>query len=157
MTITSVEFWDEIRSLALSVLTEYEHSEIEAVKELQKELTELREGQAESQVITEKETEIADAIEALTVNDLDDVYDRIHEMVDNHGWVIYYSNAWNVARLMSSDENTCREFEELCCIQNGKSLDDLICQFAYCALNSNVVAEMETALEEYKETLKKEV
>jgi hypothetical protein len=166
MTITSKEFWAEVKSIALCVITEYEHDAIENIRELQAELVDLRAELAAAmdthvdtdelqQAIADKETEIADAIEALTIDDLDDVYDKVHEQVDGHEWVIYYGKAWDVAHLMSGDENACSEFEELCSIEHGESLDNLICQFAFCAINSNVVAEMEAALEEYKVELSK--
>jgi Sec-independent protein translocase protein TatA len=161
MTITSKEFWAEIKSIARGVITEYEHPAIEAIKEMQSELADLQNELAAAlntredtdelqQAIADKETEIADAIEALTIDDLDDVYDKVHEQVDGHEWVIYYGKAWDVAHLMSSDDAACREFEELGCLESGKSLDDLICQFAFCALRANVSEEIESALEEYK-------
>jgi acetylornithine deacetylase/succinyl-diaminopimelate desuccinylase-like protein len=166
MTITSREFWAEVKSIAHNVLTEYEHDAINSISELQSELADLQAELTASlnehedtdelqQAIADKETEIADAIEALTTDDLDDIYDKVHEQVDGHEWVIYYSKAWDVAHLMSGDENACSEFEELCSIEHGESLDNLICQFAFCAINSNVVAEMEAALEEYKIELAK--
>jgi hypothetical protein len=166
MTITSKEFWAEVKSIAHNVLTEYEHDAINSIKELQAELVDLQTELAAAmdthvdtdelqQAIADKETEITDAIEALTVNDLDDVYDKVHEQVDGHEWVIYYSKAWEVAALMSSDDAACREFEELGCLESGKSLDDLICQFAYCALSATVSDEIESALEEYKRELGK--
>jgi len=151
MTITSVEFWAEVKSIAHNVLTEYEHSAIENIKDLVNE----RNKRARAEDIADKQAEIDDAIEALTIDDLDDVYDKVHEMVDGHEWVIYYSKAWDVAHLMSGDENACSEFEELANFENGKSLDDLVQQFAFCALRANVVAEMESALEEYKIGLNK--
>lgn len=153
MTITSNEFWTEITSIAKSVLTDYDHAAIENIKELVIE----RNKRANAEDIADKQAEIDAAIDTLTIDDLDDVYDKVHEMVDGHEWVIYYSKAWDVAHLMSDDETACSEFEDMCSIERGKSLDDLICQFAYCAINSNVVAEMESALEEYKIELKKEV
>jgi hypothetical protein len=166
MTITSKEFWAEIKSIARGVITEYDHAAIENIRELQAELVDLRAELAAAmdthvdtdelqQAIADKETEIADAIEALTVNDLDDIYNKVHEQVDGHEWVIYYSKAWDVAALMSSDDAACREFEELGCLESGKSLDDLICQFTFCALRANVSDEMESALEEYKLGLSK--
>jgi hypothetical protein len=166
MTITSKEFWAEVKSIAMCVITEYEHDAIENIKGMQSELAEMQSELAASldehvdtdelqQAIADKETEITDAIEALTIDDLDDVYDKVHEQVDGHEWVIYYSKAWEVAALMSSDDAACREFEELGCLESGKSLDDLICQFAYCALYANVCDEMESALEEYKLELSK--
>jgi Sec-independent protein translocase protein TatA len=166
MTITSKEFWAEVKSIALCVITEYEHDAIEAIKELQSELADLQAELTASlnehedtdelqQAIADKETEIADAIEALTIDDLDDVYDKVHEQVDGHEWVIYYSKAWDVAHLMSGDDAACREFEDLGCLESGKSLDDLICQFAFCALRANVSEEIESALEEYKVELSK--
>lgn len=165
--ITSVEFWAEIKSLAKSVLADYDHAAIKAIEAIKEELAGLQKDLAAAtktnedtnelqQTIADKQTEIVDAIDALTVDDLDDVYDKVHEMVDGHEWVIYYGKAWDVAHLMSGDENACSEFEELASFENGKSLDDLICQFAYCALNSNVIAEMESALDEYKLELRKE-
>jgi hypothetical protein len=166
MTITSKEFWAEVKSIAMCVITEYEHDAIENIKGMQSELAEMQSELAASldehvdtdelqQAIADKETEITDAIEALTIDDLDDVYDKVHEQVDGHEWVTYYSKAWEVAALMSSDDAACREFEELGCLESGKSLDDLICQFAYCALYANVCDEMESALEEYKLELSK--
>jgi Sec-independent protein translocase protein TatA len=166
MTITSREFWAEVKSIAHNVLTEYEHDAINSIKELQSELADLQAELTASlnehedtdelqQAIADKETEIADAIEALTIDDLDDVYDKVHEQVDGHEWVIYYGKAWEVAALMSSDDAACREFEDLGCLESGKSLDDLICQFAYCALSANVSDEIEVALEEYKVELSK--
>jgi Sec-independent protein translocase protein TatA len=166
MTITSKEFWAEIKSIAMGVITEYGHDAIEAIKEMQAELVEMQSELAASlnehedtdelqQAIADKETEITDAIEALTIDDLDDIYDKVHEQVDGHEWVIYYGKAWEVAALMSSDDAACREFEDLGCLESGKSLDDLICQFAYCALSATVSDEIEAALEEYKRELGK--
>jgi phosphoribosyl 1,2-cyclic phosphodiesterase len=166
MTITSKEFWAEVKSIAHNVLTEYEHDAINSIKELQAELVDLQNELAAAmdthkdtdelqQAIADKKTEIADAVEALTVNDLDDVYDKVHEQVDGHEWVIYYGKAWDVAHLMSGDDAACREFEELGCLESGKSLDDLICQFAFCALRANVSDEIESVLEEYKIELAK--
>jgi Sec-independent protein translocase protein TatA len=166
MTITSKEFWAEVKSIAMCVIAEYEHDAIEAIKELQSELVEMQSELAASlnehedtdelqQAIADKETEITDAVEALTTDDLDDVYDKVHEQVDGHEWVIYYGKAWEVAALMSGDDAACREFEELGCLESGKSLDDLICQFAFCALRANVSEEIESALEEYKVELSK--
>jgi hypothetical protein len=166
MTITSGEFWAEVKSIAHNVLTEYEHDAINSISELKKELIGLQNELAAAmntredtdelqQAIADKETEIADAIEALTTDDLDDVYDKVHEQVDGHEWVIYYGKAWEVAALMSSDDAACREFEELGCLESGKSLDDLICQFAFCALRANVSDEIEAALEAYKKELAK--
>jgi hypothetical protein len=142
------------------VLTDYNHDAINSIKALQTELADLQNELATAysvdareelqQAIADKETEIEEAIEALTLDDLDDVYDKVYEIVDGHEWVIYYSKAWDVAHLMSGDENACSEFEELCSIENGKSLDDLIQQFAFCALRANVSDEMESALEDYK-------
>jgi len=168
MTITSNEFRAEVKSIAKSVLTDYDHPAIESIKELQTELADLQNELAAAvisqespddlqQAIADKETEIEEAIEALTLDDLDDVYDKVHEMVDDHEWVIYDSNAWDIAHLMSGDENACSEFEELVHFENGKSLDDLIQQFAFCALSANVSDEMESALEEFKNELRKEV
>lgn len=161
MGITSKEFWAEVKSIARGVITEYDHAAVETIKQMQSELAEMQSELAASldkhedtdelqQAIADKETEIADTIEALTVDDLDDMYEKIHEAVDGHEWVIYYGKAWEVAHLMSGDDAACREFEELGCLESGKSLDDLICQFAYCALYANVCDEMESALEEYK-------
>jgi phosphoribosyl 1,2-cyclic phosphodiesterase len=166
MTITSKEFWAEVKSIAHNVLTEYEHDAINSIKELQAELVDLQNELAAAmdthvdtdelqQVIADKETEITDAVEALTVDSLDDVYDKVHEQVDGHEWVIYYGKAWDVAHLMSGDDAACREFEELGCLESGKSLDDLICQFAFCALRANVSDEIESVLEEYKRELGK--
>jgi phosphoribosyl 1,2-cyclic phosphodiesterase len=166
MTITSKEFWAEVKSIAHNVLTEYEHDAINSIKELKKELIGLQNELAAAmdthedtdelqQAIADKETEITDAIEALTIDDLDDVYDKVHEQVDGHEWVIYYSKAWDVAHLMSGDDAACREFEELGCLESGKSLDDLICQFAFCALRANVSEAVEDVLEEYKIELAK--
>jgi hypothetical protein len=166
MTITSREFWAEIKSIAMCAITEYDHAAIENIKEMQSELADLQNELAAAlnthvdtdelqRAIADKETEIAETIDALTVDSLDDVYDKVHEQVDGHEWVIYYGKAWDVAHLMSGDENACSEFEELCSIEHGESLDNLICQFAFCAINSNVVAEMEAALEEYKIELAK--
>jgi phosphoribosyl 1,2-cyclic phosphodiesterase len=166
MTITSKEFWAEVKSIAHNVLTEYEHDAINSIKELQAELVDLQNELAAAmdthvdtdelqQVIADKETEITDAVEALTVDSLDDVYDKVHEQVDGHEWVIYYGKAWDVAHLMSGDDAACREFEELGCLESGKSLDDLICQFAFCALRANVSDEIESVLEEYKIELAK--
>jgi hypothetical protein len=166
MTITSKEFWAEVKSIAMCVITEYEHDAIETIRELQAELVDLRAELAAAmdthedtdelqQAIADKETEIADAIEALTIDDLDDVYDKVHEQVDGHEWVIYYGKAWDVAHLMSGDDAACREFEELGCLESGKSLDDLICQFTFCALRANVSDEIESVLEEYKKELSK--
>lgn len=166
MTITSKEFWAEIKSIAMCVTTEYDHAAVEAIKGLQAELAEMQSELAASldkhedidelqQAIADKEAEIANAIEALSIDDLDDVSDKIHEQADGHEWVIYYGKAWDVAHLMSGDENACREFEDLGCLESGKSLDDLICQFAYCALSASVSDEMESALEEYKHELSK--
>jgi Sec-independent protein translocase protein TatA len=166
MTITSKEFWAEIKSIAMGVITEYEHPAIEAIKELQSELADLQAELTASlnehedtdelqQAIADKETEIAETIDALTVDSLDDVYDKVHEQVDGHEWVIYYSKAWDVAHLMSGDDAACREFEDLGCLESGKSLDDLICQFAFCALRANVSDEIESVLEEYKRELGK--
>lgn len=166
MTITSKEFWAEVKSIAHNVLTEYDHAAIENIKEMQSELADLQNELAAAlntredtdelqQAIADKETEIEEAIDALTVNDLDDIYDKVHEQVDGHEWVIYYGKAWKVAALMSSDDAACREFEELGCLESGKSLDDLICQFAFCALRANVSDEIEAALEEYKIELSK--
>jgi hypothetical protein len=166
MTITSKEFWAEVKSIARGVITEYDHDAIETIRELQAELVDLRAELAAAmdthvdtdelqQVIADKETEITDAVEALTVDSLDDVYDKVHEQVDGHEWVIYYGKAWDVAHLMSGDDAACREFEELGCLESGKSLDDLICQFAFCALRANVSDEIESVLEEYKKELSK--
>jgi len=167
MTITSNEFRAEVKSIAHSVLTDYNHDAINSIKELQTELADLQNELAAAysveakeelrQAIADKETEIDAAIGALTLDDLDDVYDKVHEMVDDHEWVIYDSNAWDIAHLMSGDENACSEFEELVHFENGKSLDDLIQQFAFCALRANVSDEMGSALEEFKEELRKEV
>jgi hypothetical protein len=167
MGITSNEFWAEVKNIAMCVITEYEHPTIEAIKGMQAELVDLRDvwndaasnGQEDVEdlwdEVTDKETEITDAIDALTVDDLDDVYDKVYEQVDGHAWVIYYGKAWEVAALMSGDDAACREFEELGCLESGKSLDDLICQFAFCALRANVCDEIESALEEYKTELGK--
>lgn len=152
MTITSREFWEEAKSIAMCVITEYEHPAIEAIKGMQAELAASLSGQGD---IDELQQAITDAIDALTTDDLDDVYDKVHELVDGHAWVIYYSKAWEVAHLMSSDEAACSEFEDLGCLESGDSLDDLICQFAFCALHANVCGEMESALEEYKKELGK--
>jgi len=167
MTITNNEFRAEVESIAHSVLTDYNHDAINSIKDLQTELADLQNELAAAysveakeelqQAIADKETEIEEAIEALTLDDLDDVYDKVHEMVDDHEWVIYDSNAWDIAHLMSGDENACSEFEELVHFENGKSLDDLIQQFAFCALSANVSDEMESALEEFKNELRKEV
>ena len=167
MTITNNEFRAEVKSIAHSVLTDYNHDAINSIKDLQTELADLQNELAAAysveakeelrQAIADKETEIDAAIEALTLDDLDDVYDKVHEMVDDHEWVIYDSNAWDIAHLMSGDENACSEFEELVHFENGKSLDDLIQQFAFCALSANVSDEMESALEEFKNELRKEV
>jgi hypothetical protein len=166
MTITSKDFWAEVKSIAMCVITEYEHPAIEAIREMQSELAEMQAELATAlnehedinelqQAMADKETEIAEAIDALTVDDLDDVYDKVHEQVDGHEWVIYYGKAWEVAALMSGDDAACREFEELGCLESGKSLDDLICQFAFCALRANVSDEIESVLEEYKKELSK--
>lgn len=166
MGITSKEFWAEIKSIARVVITEYDHTAIENIKGMQSELADLQNELAAAinthedtdelqQAIADKETEIADAIEALTVDSLDDVYDKVHEQVDGHEWVIYYSKAWDVAHLMSGDDTACREFEEIGCLESGKSLDDLICQFAFYALRATVSDEIEAALGEYKKELGK--
>jgi Sec-independent protein translocase protein TatA len=166
MTITSKDFWAEVKSIAMCVITEYEHPAIEAIREMQSELAEMQAELATAlnehedinelqQAMADKETEIAEAIDALTVDSLDDVYDKVHEQVDGHEWVIYYGKAWEVAALMSGDDAACREFEELGCLESGKSLDDLICQFAFCALRANVSDEIESVLEEYKKELSK--
>ncbi len=149
--ITSQEFWVEVSAIADSVITEYgviEDIEL-AISEL--ELVE------DAEELEEKISNVIEMIDDVDVDSLDDVYDVIHEMVDGHEWVIYYSKAWDVARLMSGDDNACAMFEELGCIQSGESLDDLICRFAYCALHSNVAAEIGDAVARWQTGKKADV
>lgn len=144
--ITDHEFWAEVSAIADSVLTEYGHGVIEDI-----ELAISEVGCTEDAgELDEKVAEIIEMIDNVDVNSVDGVYDRIHEMVDGHEWVIYYGRAWNVARLMSGNDNACSMFEDLGCIQSGESLDNLICRFAYCALHSNVAAEMDDAVERWR-------
>ena len=151
--ITSREFWAEVSAITDSVLTEYVHGVIEDINVAISELE--RVGDVEE--LEEKVADIIEKIDDVDVDSLDDVYDRIHEMVDSHQWVIYYSPAWDVARLMSGDNNACEMFEELGCIQAGESLDNLICQFAYCALHSNAAAEIDDAVERWQTGKKTDV
>ena len=151
--ITSREFWAEVSAIADSVLTEYVHGVIEDIDSAISELDRVED-------VEELEKKVADVIEMIDdvdVDSLDDVYDRIHEMVDSHQWVIYYSPAWDVARLMSGDNNACEMFEELGCVRPGESLDNLICRFAYCALHSNAVAEIDDAIERWQTDKKAEI
>lgn len=167
--ITSVEFWNEVESIADNILDgDYSSEAVGAIREKISDLENLIEEKTYPDIEDERKEEIDEEIEALEndietdIEDLDldaindDIYSLVHEQVDSHAWVIYTYQAWQVAQLMSSDDNACSEFEELCCIKNGKSLDDLIIQFAFCALNSNVMAELDNALERLKEKLTKE-
>jgi len=151
--ITNHEFWAEVSAIADSVLTEYGHGVIEDVDVAISDV-----GCAEDAgELEEKISNVIEMIDNVDADDLDDVYDRIHEMVDGHEWVIYYSRAWDVARLMSGNDNACAMFEELGGIQSGESLDDLICRFAYCALHSNTAAEMDDAIERWQTGKKAEI
>ena len=144
--ITRREFWAEVSAIADSVLTEYVHSVIEDIELAISELARVE----EADELEEKVADIIDMIDDVDVDSLDDVYDKIHAIVDGHEWVIYYGPAWDVARLMSGDNNAHEMFEELGCTQSGESLDNLICQFAYCALHSNVTADMDYAIERWQ-------
>lgn len=151
--ITRREFWAEVSAIADSVLTEYVHGVIEDINVAISELERV----ADVEELEERVADIIDMIDDVDVDSLDNVYDCIHEMVDSHQWVIYYSPAWDIARLMSGDNNACEMFEELGCIQAGESLDNLICQFAYCALQSNAVAEIDDAIERWQTGKKTDV
>lgn len=151
--ITSQEFWAEVSSIANSVITEYEH---DVIMDIDNTITELARVE-EPEELGERVEEIIQAIDDITVDDLDDVGDRLHEIVDGHEWVIYYHHAWSVAYLVQGDDNACVMFEELGYIQPGESLGDLICQFAHCALYSNASENMSDALERWKASKKAEV
>jgi len=153
--ITSVEFWNEIEAMADNVIDgDYNSEAIDSIREKIEELSK----RVLPSDIEELKNEIESDIEELTLEMInDDMCDLVHEQTDGHEWVIYTGRAWQVSALMRGDDNACREFEELCSIENGKSLDDLITQFAYCAISSNVSAELESALERLKEKLLKEM
>lgn len=153
--INSTEFQNEIEAIADNIIDgDYSSEAIDSIREKIEELHK----RALPSDIEELTTEIEADIEALTLDDIDnDLYDRVHEQTDSHEWVIYTYKAWQVSALMSGDDNACNEFQELCSIEKGKSLDDLIVQFAYCAIHSNVMAELDNALERLKEKLIKEM
>ena len=150
---TDREFWGEVSAIADNVLTEYGHGVIEDIELAVGELVQAE----DAGELDEKVAEITGMIDNVDADDLDGVYNGIHEMVDGHEWVIYYSRAWDVARLMSGNDNACAMFEELGCIRSGESLDNLICRFAYCALHSNTAAEMDDAIERWQTGKKAEI
>lgn len=169
MEITSRDFYDEIEVLADSLFNDYEYGIIKDIEEKLKELEELKEKHAEL-LGTDEESEVNEELESLSEeikemidnmqlsdSDFDYISDYVHEIADGHEWVIYYNKAWTIARLMSSDDSTCRLFDDLGCIQSGKSLDDIICQFAYCAIEASLNDELENALERKKEELLKKI
>ena len=160
--ITSKEFWAEVSAIADSVVTEYDHGVVDDIElAMSSHVTNRRwdaprqrgkelELVEDAEELEEKVAEITRMIDNVDADDLDDVYDIIHEMVDGHEWVIYTSRAWDVAHLMRGDDNACSMFEEIGCIRSCESLDNLICRFAYCALHSNVTAEMANAVERWR-------
>ena len=167
--ITEHEFWAEVSAIADNVVTEYDHGVVDdielaisshvtnhrwdAPRQRGKEL-ELVE---DAEELEEKVAEITRMIDNVDADDLDDVYDKLHEITDGHEWVIYCGLAWDVARLMRGDDNACEMFEDLGYPRSGESLDNLICQFAFCALHSNVAAEMDDAIERWQIRKKSEV
>ena len=151
--ITSKEFWAEVSAIADSVLTEYDHGVVDDI-ELAMSALELVE---DAEELEEKISNVIEMIDNVDADDLDDVYDKLHEIIDGHEWVIYCGLAWDVARLMRGDDNACEMFEDLGYPRSGESLDNLICQFAFCALHSNVAAEMDDAIERWQIRKKSEV
>ena len=177
MELTTRDFYDEIEALSDNLFNDYEYgiiSEIEKhIESIEKIRAEIeteemmrREGKADERAIENMASAMEEEIELvsemiddmqLTDIDFDYISDYIHEIADSHEWVIYYGKAWDVARLMSGDDSTCRLFNDLGGIQPGKSLDDLICQFAYCAIEASLQDELENALERKKEELLKKI
>ena len=151
--ITGHEFWAEVSAIADSVLTEYDHGVVDDI-ELAMSVLELVE---DAEELEEKISNVIEMIDNVDADDLDDVYDKLHEITDGHEWVIYCGLAWDVARLMRGDDNACEMFEDLGYPRSGESLDNLICQFAFCALHSNVTAEMANAVERWQIRKKSEV
>jgi hypothetical protein len=76
-----------------------------------------------------------------------------------NGCSMLYGKAWQVAQLNSGDNDACSTFEDLGCLENsaGKSLDDIICQFAYSAMTAHVGADIDNAVERLKTTLEAEL
>ena len=159
--MTEKELRVEIESIAKSAITEYEYQAIADIKEkiTQLKLAEMerRNGNQDESEIESLKDEISEMIDSLTIDDLDDIQDNVMEMVDGHEFVIYYSKAWDVAYHMRGNDLAEEQFEELFRHEEGMSIDDIIQQFAFSALESNVNDQLEMALEAFKDKLRQEV
>lgn len=87
---------------------------------------------------------IANDVAREVIEDDCDAYDRLHEVVDGHRWIVYY--CYNMQVLMHcSDANAY--FEDFGPIEQVDDLHDLLCKLAYAALYRDVGARLDDAIE----------
>jgi len=159
--MTEKELWNEIEDTAKSAITDYEYHAIaeinEKIAQLKVAEMERRNGNQDESEIESLKDEISEMIDSLTIDDLDDIRANIAKIVDDHELVIYYSKAWDVAYHMRGNDLAEEQFEELFYHEKGKSLDDIIQQFAFAAIESNVSDQLDAALGAYKDELRQEL
>ena len=106
---------------------------------------------------------IADTIACETMADNDndrdaaeeEINERLHETIDGHQWVIYYSYNLDVIKHSDNDEYYSDNFgaESLAESLDSGGLDMLHCHIAFWALYADVQDKIGNALDEYEEKL----
>lgn len=105
--------------------------------------------------------ELADSIacEAMQDNDndrdaaMDDIYDsRLHETIDGHQWIIYYSYNLDVIKHSDNEDYYSDNFgcDSLAASLEQGGLDTLHCHIAFWALYADVSDRIEMALDAYE-------
>lgn len=108
-------------------------------------------------------SDLADSIacEAMRDNDNDidaaraDILDsRLHETIDSHEWVIYYSYNLDVIKYSDNEDYYSDNFGTECLAESLETggLDMLHCHIAFWALYYDVYDKLEDALTEYEES-----
>jgi hypothetical protein len=127
MTITSYDYWNEVNSLAESVVEEAAQQE---------------------------SCDTKDSFDRDTV--LEAINDRIlHETIDGHSWVIYYANNLDVIQHSDNEDYLIDNLgleEAGHCLKKG-GLNGLHQAIAFWALYADVQDKIEEALDSYEENL----
>ena len=83
----------------------------------------------------------------------DEIFDsRLHETIDNHQWVIYFSYNLDIIKHSDNEDYYSDNFGGDCLAESLKTggLDMLHCHIAFWALYADVCEKIEDALTEYE-------
>lgn len=80
--------------------------------------------------------------------DADDVYDKAHEAVDGHQWVIYYHYAHQICQNCNIEEG--EQFLEDCGMPETPTYDSLAVSMAYGEMRARVAAALDTLIDAYE-------